>query len=182
VRRRTALLCSLLVASILSLNPASAQDGFRPAKFRGLTMGKDKIADVTRLLGKPETILRKPDATWIYYKDLGPAPGEVEIIADTKTTVIESVNVYPTELTLEKAKAIFGPAFKVIRYEFDGCLSFGGAAPLYESEDGQFEHVVYAGQGIVINNGGKYISWIAYRSIPIGTKQSRCMDKNARPR
>lgn len=173
------LLRSLLFGFMLWMNPGLAQDSFRPAQFRGLTMGKSTIADVTRLLGKPEMILKKPDDTWIYYRDLGPAPGEVEITADTKITVIESVNVYPNDLTLEKAKAILGPAFKMIRYEFDSCLAFGGAAPLFESKDGQFEFVVYAAQGIVIRPDGVKVRAIEYRSKPPGTKQSRCQGKNA---
>jgi len=171
----------LLFGTILGPNQGFAQD-FRPAQFRGLTMGKSTIADAERLLGKPETILRKPDATWIYYKDLGPAPGRVEIIADTKTAVIESVNVYPTDLPMEKAKAIFGPAFKIISYDFDTCLAFGGSAPLFESKDGQFDFVAYADQGIAIRSFAKNTRSIEYLSKPIGPKQSRCRGKNARPK
>ena len=172
------LLRSLLLGVMLWMNPGFAQDSFRPAQFRGLTMGKSTIADVTRLLGKPATIVRKPDATWIYYRDLGPAPGRVEIIADTKTTVIESVNVYPNDLTLGKAKAILGPAFKVIRYDWDSCFSVGGSSPVLESKDGPLERVVYAEQGIVIKAEGARADYVAYRSEPFGAKQSQCQGKN----
>lgn len=169
----------LLIGVFLDLTQGDAQDSFRAAQFRGLTMGKDRVADAIRLLGKPETILRKPDATWIYYQDLGPAPGRVEIIADTKTTVIKSVNVFPSELSLVRAKAFFGPAFKIVHYDWDSCLSSGGSSPVFESKDGPLERIVYAEKGIVIKADGAKVDYISYSSKPPGTKRSRCKDEDA---
>ena len=91
----------------------------------------------------------------------------------------KSPDLDPDDLSLEKAKAIFGPDFKVIYYDFDSCLGKGGSAPIFESKDGDLEFVVYAERGIVIYVGGKGADYISYLSKPLGTKTSRCQGKNA---
>jgi len=54
---------------------ASGQDRFKPAVFKGLRIGKSKIADLTRVFGKPaDDYDDKRGTIWMRYKDIGPAP------------------------------------------------------------------------------------------------------------
>ena len=93
MRSKTSLICHLLACGmILGAVAAGAQDSFKPAQFAGLRVGKDTIIVMEQRLGKPNKVFRdNAGATWLYYSDVGPTPGKVEIIAESKSGVIDSV-------------------------------------------------------------------------------------------
>lgn len=164
---------------ILGPPAARAQDSFKPAQFAGLRVGKDTITVAEQRLGKPNKVFRdNAGATWVYYRDVGPAAGKVEIIADSKSGMIDSVVVYPSNLSVEEAKKLFGPGFSVIRYDFDLCLADADGAPLFESNDGQLEYIVYPGLGIAIQLNAGEAESIRFLSKPLGAKKSQCQGKN----
>lgn len=155
--------------------PIVVQEGFAPAKFVDLGIGKATITEVTNRFGRPTDVHRdNSGTTWLYYRNVGPVPGKVEMQADTKSEILQLVSVFPDNLFLEGARKLFGQNFKVIRYNFDSCLNVGGEAPLYESKDGQIEFIVYERLGIALSRDGEQIKEIDYLSKPIGTKESRC--------
>src|SRR5579862_3788411 len=133
MRMRTLAIISLILQALA--HPAwSADEDFHPADFSGLKLGQAIITDVRKKLGPPKPEFRDgAGTTWLYYVDVGPVPGKVEFIADSATGRIETVEVSPTKLPLKEAQKLFGPKFKVIRYNFDECLRKGDAAPVYEA-------------------------------------------------
>jgi hypothetical protein len=67
-------------------SPLSAQDRFVPANFSGLRIGEATIADVTKRFGAPtDTYRDNKGITWLYYRDIGPVAGKVEIEAESKS-------------------------------------------------------------------------------------------------
>ncbi len=120
---RIPTICTLLCVVVLRSVPASGQDDFRPATFRGLTIGKAKIADVMKQLGPPvQRWDDKRGTVWMYYKDIGPVSGKVEITVNKKTQFVDYVAVYPDNVTLDAAKELFGSGYRTIRSAFDTCL------------------------------------------------------------
>jgi hypothetical protein len=168
---------------VLFLLPAlaAAQDAFRPATFHGLTIGKAKIADVKRELGNPvEQTDDRHGSIYMFYKDIGPVPGTVEIGADKNTQLVGYVAVYPDNLSLDAAKELFGSGFRIMRYAFDMCLDKGGEGPIYESRNGSLEFVVYPALGIAIYPEQGRARDITYNSKPLGRKEFQCKGKPPR--
>ena len=150
----------LILWGVTSGSPAwMAQDSFKSAEFAGLRVGKATVAEARKRLGQPRDSFRGAMGTdWLYYSDVGPIPGKVEIIADSTTGLIEGVSVYPDSQPLREATKLFGPNYRTVRYAFDECLSSGGdGAPIYESKDGPLEYVVYSDQGIAIATDGERV-------------------------
>jgi hypothetical protein len=86
------------------------------------------------------------------------------------------VEVSPLNLSLDAAKTLFGPDFRLIHYAFYSCLGDAEASPIYESEDGPLEFVVYPRAGIVLQFEQRpdRVTSIDYNGKPIGAKKSRC--------
>jgi hypothetical protein len=167
--------CIFVCTTILGLMPGVAQDLFRPANFLGIRTGRDTIDTVIRKFGKPKSLFKDvTGVTWLYYTDLGPVSGKVEVVAITRTQKINAIILYPDYLTLAAAKQIFGPKSKRVSYDTDMCLEYGGIAPLYESPVGPLEFIVYPELGIVIDPVGERADSIEYLSVPKGRKTSRC--------
>jgi len=110
-------ICILACLVFLPVTPSVAQDDFKPATFHGLTIGKAKIADVKKQLGPPVDEYDDKDGTiWIYYEDIGPVPGRVGIPADKKTQLVWFVEITPKALSLDAAKEVFGPDYRLVHY------------------------------------------------------------------
>jgi hypothetical protein len=178
---RYRFLMLLLFCSSSCLAARMSQDEFAPAVFEGLTVGKATVATVTQRFGNPSDRLRdRTGATWLYYNDIGPVPGRVEVVSGTNSQTIDFVTVYPNDLSLDDAKKILGSDFKVTRYAFDECLANGGEAPLYESASGPLEFFVYARRGIAFRAQGNRVTEIEYMRRPVGAKESRCKANSLR--
>jgi hypothetical protein len=164
-----------LFVLLCGLSVLCAQSAFKPATFHGLVVGKATISQATKQLGPPKTVFKDGDGTtWVYYENIGPVPGRVEMIGDTKSGVIESITISTEGLSLDSAKALFGRDFRTVRYNFDECLGNGDAAPLYEDPDGQLEYLVYDELGIALRYEPGTVTSIEYLGEPLGSKVSRC--------
>ena len=111
----------------------------------------------------------------MYYRDLGPVPGQVEIVAGTSDSVVEYVQVNPEpRLTMSTLRRILGEDFIVTHYDWDMCLAEGGSAPLYRSESGPLRYFEYPHKGIAVTDD---LRWIEYLDKPVGPLRSRCPER-----
>src|SRR6266478_7977338 len=155
---------------------------WHPATYRGIAVGKSKLADMLRRWGKPKwsrTSKREADeeaqVTWTNYERVGEFPGPTTVVSDTRTGVVTRINFYPDRLTKEQAIAHFGSDFVTTRYAFDSCLDEEDSEPIYESPAGPLVSVEYRARGIAISVGYKdLVTRISYVSGRIGSTKSRC--------
>jgi hypothetical protein len=174
------LLSFVLVGAMVPASQTGRQ--WRPATYRGVTVGKSKVADMLRAWGKPKwsrTSRREADeesqVTWTNYERVGEFPGPTTVVSDTKTGVVTRINFYPDRLTKEQAIAHFGSDYITTRYAFDSCLDEEDSEPIYESPTGPLVNVEYRARGIAISVGYKdLVTRISYVSEPIGSVKSRC--------
>jgi hypothetical protein len=176
------LILSLTLMSFGGPAPQAVRQ-WRPATYRGVTVGKSKFTDMVRLWGKPKwSRTSKPEAdedsrqvTWTNYERVGEFPGPTTVVSDTKSGVVTRINFYPDRLTKEQAIAHFGSGYITTRYAFDTCLDEEDSEPIYESPNGPVISVEYRARGIAISVGYKeLITKITYVSGPIGSVKSRC--------
>jgi hypothetical protein len=175
------LLFSLTLGSAFG---AAQQTGgeWRPATFRGVTVGRSKVGDMLRAWGKPKwsrTSRREADegaqVTWTNYDRVGEFPGPTTVVSDTRSGVVLRINFYPDRLTKEQAIAHFGSDYLTTRYAFDSCLDEEDSEPIYESPTGPLVNVEYRARGIAVSVGYKdLVTRISYVSGPIGSAKSRC--------
>ncbi len=102
---------------------------FHRANFLGLIVGKATTKDLEQRVGKPrETSLDQAGTLWLYYTNIGPIKGKVEVIAVAKTGVIKSIVLYPEDgILFGQLTAYFGPNYRIVLYSFDTCLDDGGS-------------------------------------------------------
>jgi hypothetical protein len=170
------LVLGLVVASSTYSACLVAED-FSPGNFQGLVMGKATSTDALRLFGKPDNVSRDEQRgyNWVYYHDIGPVSGRVEMYEKIENQIIETVVVYPnTKLSVADAVKQFGPSFKLVRYNFDNCLGNATEAPIYESPDGPLLFLVSPGLGITIRVEKDVVQDVEYNSKPIGATKSQC--------
>jgi hypothetical protein len=175
------LIFSLMLFSAMS-SATQAGRHWRPATYRGITVGKSKVADMLRAWGKPKwsrTSKREADeesqVTWTNYERVGEFPGPTTVVSDSRSGVVTRINFYPDRLTKEQAIAHFGSGYLVTRYAFDSCLDEEDSEPIYESSTGPLVSVEYRARGIAISVGYKdLVTRISYVSGPIGSAKSRC--------
>ena len=176
----------LILSLVLSSTPLSASQSnrqWRAATFRGMTVGKSRLAKMLKAWGKPKwsrTSSREAgeesrQVTWTNYERVGEFPGPTTVVSDSRSGIITRINFYPDRLTKEQAIAHFGSGYMVTRYAFDSCLDEEDAEPIYESPAGPLEKVEYRARGIAISVGVKdLVTMISYVSAPIGSARSRC--------
>jgi hypothetical protein len=176
------LMISLTLLSAVVPAPQLGRQ-WHPATYRGVTVGKSKLADMLRLWGKPKwSRTSKPEAdedsrqvTWTNYERVGEFPGPTTVVSDTRSGVITRINFYPDRLTKEQAIAHFGSGYIITRYAFDSCLDEEDSEPIYESPTGPLVSVEYRARGIAISVGYKdMVTRISYVSDAIGSAKSRC--------
>ena len=156
---------------------------WRPAQYRGITVGKSRLADMLRIWGKPKwsrTSRREAEeesrqVTWTNYDRVGEFPGSTTVVSDSRSGVITRVNFYPEKLSKEQAIAHFGSGYIITRYAFDSCLDEEDAEPIFESTNGPLVSVEYRARGIAISIGYKdMVTKISYVGGPIGSAKSKC--------
>jgi hypothetical protein len=154
---------------------AMGRDPWSRAWFEGLALGVNTLEDVQAKYGRPETVLLDYEGkTWLYYQDIGPVPGRVEIIGDRKTRIVESVTISPAQLSLAQVSQVYGPDHTTARYSFDSCLGDGESSPLFEDEKGTLEFVEFRKLGIAIRLNKAFVRGIDYLSAPLGVEKSVC--------
>ncbi|HEY5075567.1 MAG TPA: hypothetical protein VII34_12805 [Pyrinomonadaceae bacterium] len=175
------LIFSLTLLSAVVPAPQTGRQ-WRPATYRGVTVGKSRVADMLRAWGKPKwsrTSRREADeesqVTWTNYERVGEFPGPTTVVSDTKTGAITRINFYPDRLAKEQAIGHFGSDYLITRYSFDSCLDEEDEEPIYESPTGPVVSLEYRARGIAISIGFKdLVTEISYVGGPIGSTKSRC--------
>lgn len=171
----------LIISLVLSQAPAAGR--WRPATYRGLTVGKSKRADMLRVLGQPKWSRSHeteddPEArgeVWNHYERGGEFPGAMSVVLDGRSGVIKRIEFYPEKLTKEQAVAHFGPGYVVTRYDFDPCPEDEDSEPIYESPNGPLVSVEYRSRGIAISVGYKdLVTKISYVGGPLGEAGPKC--------
>ena len=152
---------------------------WQPAVFKGLTMGKSKRDELIRALGEPkwsETFEDNelPPEEWLHYEGGGDVPGKLVFAVDPKTKTILNLILYPENLKRDAAIKHFGADYKLVRYEFCRGFEDKDSAPVYETPNGQFEHVEYRSTGIsVVLQSNDQVHYISYESRFIDSKCRR---------
>jgi len=175
------LMCSLMLSSAAGSALQSGRQ-WHPATYRGIAVGKSKLADMLRRWGKPKwsrTSKREGEeerqVTWTNYERVGEFPGPTTVVSDTRSGVVTRINFYPDRLTKDQAISHFGSDYIITRYAFDSCLDEEDSEPIYESTTGPLVTVEYRARGIAISVGYKdLVTKISYVSGPIGSAKSRC--------
>jgi hypothetical protein len=174
------LIFSLMLFSAVASAPQAGRQ-WRPATYRGVTVGKTRLNDMLRVWGKPKwsRISRREEderqVTWTNYERAGEFPGPTTVVSDTRSGVVTRINFYPDRLTKEQAIAHFGSGYLVTRYAFDSCLDEEDEEPIYESPTGPVVSLEYRARGIAISIGFKdLVTKISYVGGPIGSTKSRC--------
>jgi hypothetical protein len=176
-------LMSVLVLLTLVASAPQPSRQWRPATFRGITVGKSRLGEMLRAWGKPkwsrsskqETEEESPQVTWTNYERVGEFPGSTTVVSDTRTGVITRINFYPDRLTKDQAIAHFGSDYITTRYAFDSCVDEEDSEPIYESPTGPLLSIEYRARGIAVSVGYKdMVTRISYVSGPIGSAKSRC--------
>src|SRR6266478_1117831 len=176
------LIFSLMFSSTAAVSTLKPGRQWRPATYRGVIVGKSRVAGMLRAWGKPKwsrTSKREADeesqVTWTNYERVGEFPGPTTVVSDTHSGIVTRINFYPDRLTKEQAIAHFGSDFVTTRYAFDSCLDEEDSEPIYESTTGPLVTVEYRARGIAISVGYKdLVTQISYVSGPIGSAKSRC--------
>ena len=176
----------VIFATILvSVGASGFQTGrqWRPATYRGITLGKSKLPDMLRSWGKPKwSRTSKPESdeedrqvVWTNYERAGEFPGPTTVVSDKRSGRVTRIILYPDRLTRAQAIAHFGSGYVVTRYAFDSCRDEEDDEPIYESPMGPQVSVEYRARGIAISVGDKdMVTKISYVSGPIGSPKSRC--------
>lgn len=167
--------------AVLAMLAFAAAPDFRPAVFAGFTVGKVTVRDIESRFGKPAKKVRgTSNDLWLYYSDIGPVPGRLEIIASSSTDVIDTIVLYPSKLTVSEAVRLFGRRYRIVRFDFDLCLSDGDSAPMFESPQGVAERLIYDGNGLAVERDEGLVKSIQYLSRPYGARKSKCNKQQAK--
>jgi hypothetical protein len=107
-----------IYSKITAIATASGQNRFKPLVFKGLRIGKSKIADVAGVFGKPaDDYDDKRGTIWMHYKDTGPAPVWWRS-QWTRGTSWFGMSLFIQRVSLATAEALLGPDFRTVRYLF----------------------------------------------------------------
>lgn len=159
---------------------AKADDNhvWRAATYRGLTMGKSKVAQMRLIFGAPKKSEVFDEGTsnpevWYYYDGPRDFPGTLRVIV--YGSIVQAVDILPKDLKKEEAIKHFGAGYIVTRYDFDSCLGDEESAPLFESPSGAVVFIEYRQRGIAIAVDGQgNVNEVRYVSRPIGAESSKC--------
>jgi hypothetical protein len=170
-------------------NPATRENAWRPAVYRGLVLGKSKRADMLRVFSKPkwsgpplDELKNDPNPeTWNEYDGGGEFAGKVTVVVNRHSGMISRIYLYPENLSKTEAVKHFGNDYVLTKYGFDSCLGDEESAPLYESPEGVIRFIEYRSRGIAIAPDYQdKIKEIDYVSGPIGAPASKCKPVEAR--
>ena len=174
-------LVMFLLLTAVAGRAGQAARQWRPATYRGITVGKSKLANMLRTWGQPKWSRNskrdndEEQVTWTNYEKVGEFSGPTTVVSDTRSGTITRINFYPDRLTKEQAIAHFGKSYIVTMYAFDSCGDEEDSEPIYESPHGPLISVEYRARGIAISVGNNdMVTKISYVSGPIGALKSRC--------
>ncbi len=163
--------------------PSQDKAEWRAATYKGLTIGISTSADMLRVLGKPhwsgspqgQTEDNPNPEVWNDYKIGGKLSGKLTVVVDKSSGTINSIDLYPENLSKEEAIKHFGENYIITRYAFDECLGDEESSPVYESPDGPLISIEYRERGIALSvDEQSTVTRISYVKEPLGTTESKC--------
>jgi hypothetical protein len=175
----SALIFALTPALTLGQSPAH----WRPATYRGLTIGKSKRTAMLRILGKPkwsqgpkgdeDEDKESASEVWYHYDQTNGIPGALNILAENGT--IKRIDLFPKRLSKREAIAELGSGYLTTRYDIDPCPGSEDDETLYESPNGPISAVEYRARGIAVFVGyNDFVTKISYVNQAIGAARARC--------
>src|SRR5881394_423474 len=91
-----------VIAGTVAVSFAQNASNWRPATYRGITVGKSKLAVMLRSWGRPRWSRNSKigdederQVTWTNYEKAGEFPGPTTVVSDTRSGVITRINFYP---------------------------------------------------------------------------------------
>lgn len=186
---QTSLALFIVAHTLLSVYPLQAvpdkKRGWRPATYRGLTIGKSTRADMLRILGKPLSSGPSADQDppkpiiWNDYGMIkGELPGRLAVEVDSRNDRIVSISIAPEQVSKEDAIRYFGKEYLLMGYEFCPSQSLDADVGLvYEDpKSSSIDYLEYRSRGIAIHLDYQgNVNAIYYFDEPIGlASKSEC--------
>src|SRR5438045_3942349 len=100
-----------IIVLLFTAEAGQASRQWRPATYRGITVGKSKLASMLRAWGQPKWSRNskrdneEEQVTWTNYEKAGEFPGPTAVVSDTRTGTITRINFYPERLTKGQARS-----------------------------------------------------------------------------
>ena len=176
----------IVAHTILSVNPLQAgpdkKRGWRPATYRGLTIGKSTRADMLWILGKPLSSGPSADQDppkpiiWNDYGMIkGELPGRLAVEVDSRNDRIVSISIAPEQMSKEDAIRYFGKEYLLMGYEFCPSQSLDADVGLvYEDpKSSSIDYLEYRSRGIAIHldyQGNVNAIYYVYEPIGLASK------------
>ena len=173
----------LLTASLWAAPPA-----WKPASFRGLTLGHARREDAVRTLGSPDADRRTRNGEELVYKARGAHRGDLTVRLDRSGTVSEIQESFSVAIPRTKIYQEFGEDALTAHFSVAKCAEdrlgdpIGGAIydALYRDPRGPIELTLYPSRGIVLwpDQYGYDFAAIHYLARPPGlARKPACATK-----
>lgn len=160
---------------------AQTSNDWKPATFKGLTVGKSLESDVISTLGKPISVSKATDdgdaprntsssSSSIVYRYNEGFDGDLVFEISKQSRVVNSAILYPEHLTLSHILSMYGDDYVKTRYEILECPGDAGASFIRESPSGSLQFLEYRSKGIVVDEDDSTgsVRSIEFVSGPIG--------------
>ena len=157
---------------------------WKPATFKGLTIGVNTRQELQKLLGAPLSTydpIDLPKQSLVtdineefYYS--GEIRGKLVASSSKKSGVLSGISIYPEDLSLEQLIRLYGKDYVVTRYNFVECPNDQGSSLIKEDPKGGVEYIEYRSKGLVIDVDytGKKVNSLEFVSGAIGVTNYRC--------
>jgi hypothetical protein len=105
---------------------------------------------------------------------------QIVLQSQFRRATVRSMALYPNA-SLSRADVIrlFGDDYQDVRYAAEPCLGKGGIGPMYESPNGDVEHLEYRHRGIAAAFQLTKVEAILYVDRAFGPLHSRCRGRGA---
>jgi len=152
--------------------------GWRPATYRGLTIGRSTRTDMLRILGRPlssgPSADQDPPAP-IIWNDYGMIKGELSgqlaVEVNSRNDLIVSISISPEHMSKEDAIRYFGNDYLLMGYEFcpDQSPDADGGLVYEDPKSSSIDYLEYRSRGIAIHLDYQgNVNAIYYVDEPIG--------------
>jgi hypothetical protein len=124
----------------------AAPPHWKPANYRGLTVGQARRDDAMRTLGPPDAHTRTRDGEELFYKAHGDHKGDLTIRLDRSSIIFEIQESFPVAIPRTILYKEFGNDALTAHFSRARCASDA----LYRDPAGAIELAIYPSRGIVL--------------------------------
>ena len=149
---------------------------FRSARFNSVRFGLSKKTEIINIYGKPKYYSVGEDGmTYLSYKNIWQAKGDVEFAIDPRTGIVDRMVVYPDKKTARDIVSILGKKHITSRWAMATCEEYDGdSIPIYRDPNGEIVTLEYTESGIVVLLDGERARYVAYLGAPFGFDKNPC--------